>query len=212
MSLEDVCRPGPVSLPPLLAGSSSRKLDSFDHREGEEPSDERLSLLGEDTERGERLGNGEEEEEFQARSDSNESMMSEIGGPKAVLRKNSSSMSSPSVEEPTTDHAPLLVGDGHMETNEWQCDYPSCGRLFQKRHNLNRHKKYHFKTFKCPTPSCAARNLAFSLAKDLVRHQRSHSDERYFCHHVGCSAAAGGRFTGFAREDNWRRHLKAQHP
>jgi len=112
-------------------------LDSFDHREGEEPGDERSSLLGEDTERGGgRLGNGEEEEEFEARSRSDESVMSEIDSLETVLWKNSSPMSSPSVEESTTGHAPALVGEGHMETNEWQCDYPSCGRLFQKRHDL----------------------------------------------------------------------------
>ncbi|KAH6712161.1 hypothetical protein BKA61DRAFT_80824 [Leptodontidium sp. MPI-SDFR-AT-0119] len=187
-------------------------LDGFDHREDEEPGDERLSLLGEDTEKGgERLGNGEEEEEFQGRSCSDKSVMSKIDSPETVLRKNGSPTSSPSVEESTTGHAPALVGEGHMETNERQCDYPSCGRLFQKRHDLNRHKKYHFKPFKCPTPSCAARNVAFSLAKDLLRHQRSHSDERHFCPHVGCFAAVGGKFTGFARDDNWRRHLKNQH-
>jgi hypothetical protein len=110
-------------------------LDSFDHREGEEPSDERSSLLGGDTERGERFGNGEEEEEFPARSCSDESMISEIDSPETVLRKNGSPMSSPSVEESTTSHTPF-VGKGHMETNKWRCDYPSCGRLFRKRHNL----------------------------------------------------------------------------
>ena len=112
-------------------------LDSFDHRKGEEPGDERSSLLGEDTEKGgERLGNGEEEEEFQGRSCSDESVMSKIDSPETVLRKNGRHMSSPSVEESTTGHALAIVGEGHMETNEWQCDYPSCGRLFQKRHNL----------------------------------------------------------------------------
>jgi hypothetical protein len=91
-------------------------LDSFDHREGEEPSDKRSSLLGEDTERGgERLGNGEEEEELQARSNSDESVISEIGSPEAVLRKNGGPMSSPSVEESTTGPTPALVGEGHMD-------------------------------------------------------------------------------------------------
>lgn len=109
--------------------------DSFDHREGEEPSDERLSLLGGDTERGgERLGNGEEEEEFQARCE--DFVMSETSSPEAVLLKNRTAISSPSVEEATKGHTAVFLGEGHAETNEWQCDYPSCGRFFQKRHDL----------------------------------------------------------------------------
>ncbi|KAH6692769.1 hypothetical protein BKA61DRAFT_584654 [Leptodontidium sp. MPI-SDFR-AT-0119] len=85
-------------------------LDGFDHREDEEPGDERLSLLGEDTEKGgERLGNGEEEEEFQGRSCSDKSVMSKIDSPETVLRKNGSPTWSPSVEESTTGHAPALV-------------------------------------------------------------------------------------------------------
>src|SRR6266536_5862039 len=52
----------------------------------------------------------------------------------------------------------------------------------------SRHKKYHRRPFKCSIPSCKARNVGFSLEKDLVRHQSSHEGERYFCPHIGCFA------------------------
>ena len=84
-------------------------------------------------------------------------------------------------------------------------------KFIDTNHLNSRHKKYHLKPFKCAMPSCAVQNVAFSLAKDLLRHQKSHAYVRYFCDHVGCFAAVGGKFTGFAREDNWRRHLKMQH-
>jgi len=131
-------------------------LDSFDHRVGEEPGDERLSLLGEGSKVG-RSRNGEEEEEFQARPSSDESA-------------NSNLTSSPSLGESTAGHPPALVGEGQMKTYDSQCDFTDCGRRVQKRYDLNRHKKYHVKLFKCLKPSCAAHNLAFSLAKDLRRH------------------------------------------
>ena len=112
-------------------------LDSFDHRKGEEPSDERSSLLGEDTKKRRReIGKWGGRGGVLGRSCSDESVMSKIDSPETVLRKNGSPMSSPSVEESTTSHALALVGEGRMEMNEWQCDYPSCGRLFQKRHDL----------------------------------------------------------------------------
>lgn len=76
---------------------------------------------------------------------------------------------------------------------------------------LSRHNKYHSRPHKCLVPSCAELDVAFSLAKDLRRHQRTHSDERYFCPHPDCFSAVGGKFRGFSRLDNWRRHLMKQH-
>lgn len=184
-------------------------LDSFDHRSGEELGDERASLLGENIEgEGGGLGNGEEEEEFQDRSYSEGSMMSKIYSVEPVLQSDGSPFSLPSVRRPTTG----ALADGHgMRVNEWQCDFPGCSRVFREQHSRNRHRKYHFKPFKCPKPSCKDKNIAFSLEKDLKRHRLSHEGKRYFCPHPGCACATSGRFTGFARIDNWRRHLETLH-
>ena len=111
-------------------------LDSFDHMEIEEPGDERSSLLGGER-GGEKLEYGEEEEEFQARSCSEESVICEINGLETMLRKNGSPMSSsPSVEDSIPGFTPTLIGESQMERNEWPCNHLGCGRLFQKRHDL----------------------------------------------------------------------------
>jgi len=210
VSLEDICRPGPVWLSPPWAGSSPRKPDGFDHGSEEELSDERASLLAEDAEvGGGALEIGREEEEFQDRSCSAKSVMSEVCTAEPVLQSNGNPLPSPSVQEPTTG---ALAGGYDMHMNEWKCDFPSCSRVFHKRHDRNCHRKYHFKPFKCPEPLCKAKNVAFSLAKDLKRHRLSHEGKRYFCPRPGCACAASGKFTGFVRIDNWRRHLEKLHP
>jgi hypothetical protein len=108
-------------------------LDSFDHRSEEELSDERASLLGEDVERGGGgLEIGEEEEEFQDRSCSVESIMSKIYSAEPVLHSDGSLLSSPSIQEPTTG---ALVGEDDIRMNKWKCDFPSCSRVFHKRHD-----------------------------------------------------------------------------
>lgn len=147
MSLEDVCRPGPVFHPPPLplAGSSSRMRDSFDHRGSRESSDERSSLLGEDTEMGgENLENGEEEEEFQTRPSRDDSVMSKVASPERILRKNGSLTSSPAAQEPSMGPTPALIGSDHKESNDWQCDFAGCGRRFQKRHDLKQVPHWHY--------------------------------------------------------------------
>jgi hypothetical protein len=116
--------------------------DSFDRRRGEESGDERSSLLGEETEGG-RLEKGEEEEEFQARPYSDGSVISDKDKTETVLPNNDSSMSSPSHGESTEGRALALFGGGQMKTNDWQCDYPNCGRLFQKRHDLKQVLLFH---------------------------------------------------------------------
>jgi hypothetical protein len=108
-------------------------LDSFDHGREEEPGDERASLLGEDVEGGGGgLKIGEEEEEFQDRSCSEESVMPEIYSAEQVLQSDGSPLSSPPVQEPTTG---ALAGGDDMRMNKWQCDFPSCSRVFHKRHD-----------------------------------------------------------------------------
>jgi hypothetical protein len=110
--------------------------DSFDHRGSEEPNDERSSLPGKGIESvGKGLGIGEEEEEFQTRSYSDDSMISETPGPER-MPQTASAMSLPFTQDPTMGPAPALVGEGHLGTNDWRCDFPGCGRCFQKRHDL----------------------------------------------------------------------------
>lgn len=128
MSLEDVCRPGPVFHPPPWADSISGVRDGFDHRE---PGQRAPTLPGEDTDLGRKeMGNEEEEEEFQAGHYSDGSVRSEMASPERILSVNSSPMPF------AMEFAPPLVGEGCTKRNEWQCDYPSCGRQFQKRHDL----------------------------------------------------------------------------
>ncbi|KAH8592123.1 hypothetical protein B0O99DRAFT_689904 [Bisporella sp. PMI_857] len=94
--------------------------------------------------------------------------------------------------------------------DKWLCEHPNCGRAFTHRHKLNRHRKYHIKPHKCLESSCAFRQVAFSLKKDLIRHQAMHSGRRFYCHHPGCRYAFGSA-EGFTRQDNLKRHIAAQH-
>jgi len=118
-------------------------------------------------------------------------------------------LSTPSTNDSSMSNSPSVHAEGDTRDESlWHCDFQNCRRVFQKRHDLNRHKKYHFKPFKCLKPACLADKVAFSLAKDLTRHQKSHGGERYFCPYIGCTSTTGGSFTGFTRIDNWRRHMR----
>jgi hypothetical protein len=112
--------------------------DSFDH--GEEPGDGMKTLPGEDTDGMTGLPREEEREEsqpseFQVRSCSKESMISDICSPEP-LQSDESPLSSPSVESSTTSHSLVPLGEDNIHKNEWQCDYLRCGRVFQKCHDL----------------------------------------------------------------------------
>lgn len=102
--------------------------------------------------------------------------------------------------------------DTASSADQWLCEHPNCGRAFTHRHKLNRHRKYHIKPHKCLEPSCASRQVAFSLEKDLIRHQAKHNGRRFYCHHAGCRHTFGGAEGGFTRQDNLKRHIAAQHP
>lgn len=96
--------------------------------------------------------------------------------------------------------------------NEWLCEDTNCGRAFAHQYELNRHKKYHIKPHRCLKPSCASQRVAFSLKKDLLRHQTTHNGHRLYCPHGGCKNALGGSGRGFSRKDNLRRHIALKHP
>jgi len=96
--------------------------------------------------------------------------------------------------------------------NEWLCEHTNCGRAFAHQYELNRHKKYHIKPHRCLERSCASQQVAFSLKKDLLRHQTTHNGRRLYCPHGGCKHALGGSRSGFSRKDNLRRHIVLKHP
>ena len=73
--------------------------------------------------------------EFQVSSYSEESIMYEIRSPEPV-ESDESPLSSPSVESSTTRFSSTLAGGNYMHKTERRCDYPNCGRLFPKRHEL----------------------------------------------------------------------------
>jgi hypothetical protein len=111
---------------------------------------------------------------------------------------------------------------------EWFCNFSNCRKSFTHRHKLkfvhdvhgtfvhqltypSRHRNYHIKPYQCLDPSCATRRIAFSLEKDLIRHQSKHKGRRFYCHHVDCSYAIAGTEGGFTRNDNLKRHLIKRH-
>ncbi|KAI1189502.1 hypothetical protein F5B17DRAFT_428491 [Nemania serpens] len=91
------------------------------------------------------------------------------------------------------------------------CD--RCGKIFDKRHELNKHRKRQCTEnppFACPVAGCD-RKLQYQ--KDLTRHMREKHpgpDTAVFhCPHPGCKFAVDGK--SFKRQDNLNRHLKSQH-
>ncbi|TVY83859.1 hypothetical protein LSUE1_G004641 [Lachnellula suecica] len=107
----------------------------------------------------------------------------------------------------------LLPDPGSIITpsvNEWLCDFDNCDQSFTHRHKLNRHRKYHRKDYPCLHSPCASRSIAFSLQKDLIRHQTKHNGRRIYCPRGGCSYALGGTEGGFTRRDNLKRHMRTK--
>jgi len=190
-------------------------LESFDHSREGGPGGE-VSLCGNMDGIGTGLQNGEEEEELSVELPSRSSLSSTclslpFGPSPSAEGDQGRPSSSPSIEDPNISGTTSDASSNGVLEEKWDCDYTGCGKYFPKRHELNRHRKYHFKPYICLAPSCRSHNKAFSLKKDLLRHQASHEGDRYLCPHVGCRCAAGGVFAGFPRPDNWRRHLKRQH-
>jgi len=132
-------------------------------------------------------------------------------GSSSMLNTAEESSLSPPTEGSTKIAAVRLSPGSNKSSDEWHCDHPGCGRSFPKGHDLNHHKRYHIKPYECDSPSCEGRNTAFSLRKDLIRHQARHSDHRYYCPNSGCGYAVGGHSGGFTRKDNWRRHINTRH-
>jgi hypothetical protein len=123
VSLEDVCRPGPVFHPPPLA-----LRDSSDYSG---PGQRAPTLTGEDVPLEEiAVKNREEEKNFQDDHYSDGAVTSETTNLERILPVNGSQT------PPVLGSAPQSVGERREERDKWRCEYPSCGRLFQKRHEL----------------------------------------------------------------------------
>lgn len=84
------------------------------------------------------------------------------------------------------------------------CPEPGCTKISKDKHALNHHLRYHRKPFVCDHRD-HSQPRAFSLEKDLIRHQQVHltenSRERYHCEYPGCGES-------FTRADNRSRHMK----
>jgi len=218
VSLEDVCRPGPVWMSPIWTGNLQGPLESFDHGVGEEGNLSSRDEVGEEMEwsaeeEGDIKELETEEEETQAAIYESsprhlESIDSSSQQSSPMFDATQTASESPLTHESRSNHAPSRSPREIETGRQWFCEHANCGRLFSKRHDLNRHKKYHAKPHRCREPSCMARNVAFSLQKDLVRHEASHNGQSYFCPSTGCKYATDGSAGGFPRKDNMMRHIR----
>lgn len=87
--------------------------------------------------------------------------------------------------------------------NRYHCE--TCTRSFQKRYQLNRHKKTHTRPFKCEAPNCPE---AFAERRDLKRHIKARHislvrpANLVKCHRCDFTAK---------RADSVKRHVRSQH-
>ncbi|RFU27846.1 hypothetical protein B7463_g8482, partial [Scytalidium lignicola] len=115
----------------------------------------------------------------------------------SAIQQNRESESQLALTEGTSSRAKSLL----------PCTQPGCKSEFKDRHALNHHLRYHQKRYECPHPSHTEK-VAFSLEKDLKRHQKTHNSEsereleRHYCQYCG---------EGFTRADNKKRHEDTKH-
>lgn len=83
-----------------------------------------------------------------------------------------------------------------------RCNFEGCGRIYEDRRLLRQHQRSHVKPFSCNEGSCS---IAFSIKRDLQRHQASVHEKRcLFCPH--CQRTINGN-----RKDNLKRHIRKHH-
>lgn len=98
------------------------------------------------------------------------------------------------------------------DPNIYRCSIDGCSKTFERRSELNKHKKTHLNKSDRPH-SCSSCPVKFLYSKDLERHYRSkHADlrtvaERHFCPVSGCKFAS----KGFARKDKKKQHIENTH-
>lgn len=111
---------------------------------------------------------------------------------------------------------------------DWiSCEFAGCQRTFTQRHIykwvfliqlskafthsntiFSKHKKSHEHP-----EHCSMCGRGFENNKDVRRHikDKHQSTKDFHCLVTGCKYAHGGRRDGFARKENWKRHLRNQH-
>ncbi|OBT94046.1 hypothetical protein VE01_07077 [Pseudogymnoascus verrucosus] len=92
---------------------------------------------------------------------------------------------------------------------DWiSCEFAGCQRTFTQRHIYNKHKKSHEHP-----EHCSMCGRGFETNKDVRRHikDKHQSTKDFHCLVTGCKYAQGGKRDGFARKENWKRHLRNQH-
>lgn len=114
------------------------------------------------------------------------------------------SSSSGSDREGTT---PPLQSDSPAENDEENstvhCDFPGCGKRYNKNSHLGNHRRVHSgeKPFYCPWSGCGWR---FRRSDELKRHYRRHTGEKpYACPLCG---------RAFSRSDHRASHIRKLHP
>jgi len=147
VSLEDVCRPGPVRISPSWAGSLQGLLESFDHGvDGEKDlgggyeMEEKMQWSAEEEGDIEKLETKEAEETQSTVSGlfptHLESINSSSQQSSPMFDTTQSGSESPLTQESRSNHTPSQSPRDIELGRQWLCEYPNCGRLFSKRHDL----------------------------------------------------------------------------
>ncbi|KAF8854903.1 hypothetical protein BDZ45DRAFT_805455 [Acephala macrosclerotiorum] len=92
------------------------------------------------------------------------------------------------------------------------CDF--CPQTFQQRHQVNTHMKKHTLDFKCGVAGCTTDGFRYRKDRDRhvrEKHPETSESEPFFCPDRTCKHSRE-RGKGFARKDNYRRHVQKAHP